>query len=258
MAEVTTYAPGTPAWADLATTDPHGARDFYGELFGWEFDVGPEESGRYTMCRLGGHNVAGMVGKPVENMPTAWTTYIATHDADVVAQRIGDHGGNVFMGPMDVLDQGRLVVATDPTGAVFGLWQAGEHVGATLVNVPGTVIWNELITRDLDAAQEFYSAVFGYEWAEEDTGEGGPRYRTFALEGRTVGGAMQLPGHEPPGVPSHWGVYFGVADTDAAVATVERLGGGVQLPPTESPYGRLAWVRDPQGGVFSVISARAD
>ena len=58
MSEVTSYAPGTPSWVDLMTSDPESARGFYGELFGWDYEIGPPETGHYTMVRLRGKNVA--------------------------------------------------------------------------------------------------------------------------------------------------------------------------------------------------------
>jgi predicted enzyme related to lactoylglutathione lyase len=206
------------------------------------------------MIRLRGKNVAGMGGDPAgEGMPTAWTTYIAIDDADAAAGRITEHGGQVMMGPMDVMSQGRMVVAADPTGAVFGMWQAGDHIGASLVNEPGTVVWNEIATRDLDAAQAFYGAVFGYAWNDEDTGGGSPAYRTFKLGDRVVGGALQMTADWPADVPSHWMPYFGVTDTDATAATAERRGGTVLMLPKDTPYGRFAVLGDPQGGVFTVL-----
>jgi predicted enzyme related to lactoylglutathione lyase len=159
---------------------------------------------------------------------------------------------------MDVAAEGRMAIAADPTGAVFGVWQAGNHFGTALVNEPGAISWNELATRDVDAARRFYSAVFGYEWEDMDTGEGGPRYATFAVGGRAVGGALQMNDSWPAGVPAHWMPYFVVADTDQAAATVQRLGGTVNTPPMDSPYGRFAVVADPQGGVFSIIQLLPD
>ena len=256
MAEVKSYAAGTPSWVDLMTSDPEASRNFYRELFGWELEVGPPETGHYTICRLRGHNVAGLGGEPApDGTPTAWTTYIAVDDVDAAAGRITGNGGSLLMGPLDVMTQGRMAVASDPTGAVFGLWQAGEHVGATLVNEPGTVNWNELNSRDLATARQFYGAVFGYDWQDVDTGQGGPQYATFQVGGRDVGGALQMTDQWPAEVPSHWIVYFGVDDTDASVATIQRLGGAVLMPPTDSPYGRFAAVRDPQGAVFTVIKS---
>jgi len=132
----------------------------------------------YTNCTLRGRNVAGMGGDPApDGMPTVWTTYMAVDDADAAAKRGTGNGGALMMEPMDVMSLGRMAVATDPTGAAFGMWQAVDHIGSSLVNEPGAVTWTELATRDLDAAKRFYSAVFGYGWDDFDTGEGGPRTR---------------------------------------------------------------------------------
>ncbi len=256
MAEVTSYAPGTPSWVDLMTSDPEGARAFYGGLFGWDFEIGSEDTGYYTMCQLRGRNVAGMGGEAApEGMPTAWTTYMAADDVEAIAESITDNGGKLLMGPMDVMDFGRLVVGFDTTGAAFGAWQAGNHIGAEIANEPGTITWNELSTRDLASAQEFYSAVFGYGWDAVDTGPGGPVYRTFSVDGRTVGGAMQVPGTMPQEIPPHWMPYFDVADTDAAVAEAQRLGGQVTVRPTDSAFGRWANITDPQGGFFTIMKS---
>lgn len=254
MPSVPGYSPGTPSWVDLASRDPAGAREFYSTLFGWAFDIGPAETGRYTMCRLDGDIVAGMNGEPVTSMPTVWTTYLSTEDADETAKRITGAGGSIFMGPMDVLEHGRLVVGTDPSGAMFGVWQPRRHIGASRVNEPGTLCWTELVSRDLASAQDFYSAVFGYAWAPVDTGEEGPRYQTFAVDGRVVGGGLQMTPEWPAEMPSHWMPYFGVVDTDAAVAATERLGGDVRVEPVDSPFGRFAVLADPQGGVFTVTT----
>jgi len=255
MAEVSSYAPGTPCWVDLTTSDPEGARNFYGPLFGWELEIGPPETGHYTQAKLRGKPVAGLGGEPKpEEAPVAWITYFATDDVDGAAKRITENGGTLLMPPMDVMGEGHMAIAADPTGAAFGLWQAGRHMGSVLVNEPGTACWNELVTPDLEAARHFYSAVLDYQWEDLDTGAGGPPYATFALgDGRPVGGAMQMTDQVPAGTPPNWLVYFAVADTDATVAKNGELGGGVSMAPMDSPYGRFAVLNDPQGGVFAVI-----
>jgi predicted enzyme related to lactoylglutathione lyase len=255
VAEVNSYAPGTPSWVDLTTSDPEGARRFYGGLFGWDFDIGSAETGHYTSCLLRGHRVAGIGGEPApDGLPTAWTTYIATADADATAKLVADNGGTLTMEPFDVMRLGRMFVASDPAGAVFGSWQAGEHHGAQLVNEPGTLTWNELYTRDLDRAREFYGNVYGYTWQRLDTP--GSRYFTFAVDGKVVGGSMEMDDTWPADLPTHWMTYFAVADTDATVARAEELGGAISVPPTDSPQGPFAVLRDPQGGAFSVIQSQ--
>jgi predicted enzyme related to lactoylglutathione lyase len=254
MPEVKSYAPGTPCWVDLTTSDPDGARAFYSSLFGWELEVGPAETGYYAQAKARGLPVAGINGQPKpDELPVAWMTYLATDDLDDTVKRVLENGGTVTMAPMEVMGQGRMAIAIDPTGAAFGLWEAGAHFGAALMNEPGAVCWNELGTRDLGGARRFYSAVFGYEWEDVDTGEGGPEYATFAVEGRAVGGAYTMSDDMPAEVPPSWMADFAVEDADATVAKAEELGGGVNMPAVDSPYGRFAILRDTQGGVFSVI-----
>ncbi len=258
MGERTSYREGTPSWVDLMTSDPEGARAFYGGLFGWEFEIDPDPATmNYTSCRLNGKRVAGMGGQPAPaGMPTLWTTYFAVDDADKTAERIAEHGGAVQMAPMDVMDLGRMAIAADREGAMFGLWQGRQHIGAELVNQPGTFVWAELSTRDLDGGTAFYSEVLGQRWDDFDTGGQGPRYRVANVEGKVVGGALQMGPEVPAEVPSNWGVYFGVEDADAAVAKATELGGSVQAPVFDTPQGPMAVLRDPQGGMFSVIALR--
>lgn len=256
MAEVTSYSAGTPSWVDLMTSDPAAARDFYGNVFGWDFEIGPEETGHYAMCRVRGHNVAGIGASPDENVPTAWNTYLASDDIEATAKQIAAAGGTVAMGPMDVMTSGRVLFAQDPTGAWFGAWEARDHIGATLVNEPGCVSWNELATRDLATAQAFYSDVFGYTWEDVDT-RGGPDYGLFAVSERAVGGAMQMTDQWPSEVPAYWMPYFSTADVDATAALASELGGAVQVPAMDSEYGRVIVLGDPQGGVFTAITPPA-
>jgi len=257
MSERTSYLEGTPSWVDLMTTDPEGARAFYGALFGWEFEVDPNpETGNYTMCRLRGKNVAGMGGQPVTGgMPTVWATYFAADDADKIAERITEHGGKILMAPMDVMDAGRMTMAADLEGAMFGAWQAGRHTGAELVNEPGTFTWNELRTRDLDGSTAFYGEVFGLRWEDYGTGGEGPRYKVASTAAGVVAGAMEMGPEFPAGVPAHWLTYFAVADTAATAAKATDLGGTIQVPVTDSPQGPLAVLNDPQGGMFAIIVA---
>jgi len=245
MGEVAGYPEGVPSWVDLAAGDPPAAMAFYRELLGWDLGDG----GGYCFCRVRGHAVAGInTQASPEGTATAWTPYLAVDDADAVAARVAANGGRMIFGPRDVHTQGRTAWAADPQGAVFGLWQAGDHVGATLTGEPGTMVWTELSTPDLDAAQPFYAEVFGHVWEPLDAG--GVRYATFAVDGVPVGGALE----EPPGSTPVWTPTFGVADTDAAVAAAARLGAQPIAGPADSPYGRYAAFRDPQGAFFSVIS----
>jgi predicted enzyme related to lactoylglutathione lyase len=176
-----------------------------------------------------------------------WNTYLAVDSADDAAAKAEAAGGTIAMAPFDVLDAGRMAFVLDPSGAPVALWQAGRLIGASLVNQPGAVTWNELITTD-PAAVAFYQNVLGLTTSTMDMGAG--EYTLFEVDGQMVGGTTPP---QMPGVPSHWHVYFGVADADAAVAKTTELGGSVLVPPFDTPVGRLAVIGDPQGAVFSII-----
>jgi predicted enzyme related to lactoylglutathione lyase len=253
----TPWPDGTPCWVDLSTADIPRAVSFYSSQFGWDIQQGGPEAGGYSMARLDGRNVAGIGPNMTQpDAPSAWSTYIASRDADATANKITSAGGKVLMGPMDVMDVGRMVVAADTTGATFGVWQARNHTGAQVVNVPGAFTWSEHMSRDFEGAKAFYAAVFGYEYG--DMSSEGFSYATLLIGGQQVVGGI---GAYPDGQQEHpalWSVYFGAADTDKAVELLTSHGGRVLRPATDSPYGRMALVADNQGAVFSLISTPAD
>ncbi|MFD9894564.1 VOC family protein [Amycolatopsis sp. NPDC059027] len=245
---------GTPCWVDLMAPDQRKAVGFYSALLGWEVQVGGEETGHYGMAMLGGRPVAGIGQIPPEQagMPTVWTTYLAVSDVDKTAGAVTAAGGQILMAPMDVLAEGRMAVAADPTGAVFGLWQPGRHFGTQVLEAPGTQAWNEIMTRDYEAAKTFYGEVFGYSFG--DISAEGFRYATLDIDGRPAGGIGLLPADTPPEVPANWTTYFAVADADAGAAKVSELGGTVVAPPADSAYGRVTAVVDDQGASFRLIA----
>jgi uncharacterized protein len=252
----TAWPEGTPCWVDLGVADIDKAISFYSSQLGWEIAKGGPDVGGYSLATLGGRNVAGIGPKMGgEQQPTMWTTYLAVDDADETAARITKAGGQIMMGPMDVMDLGRMAVATDPTGGVFGIWQAGAHTGAQVANVPGTLAWNEQMSHDFEAAKAFYGAVFGYQFS--DLSSEGFSYATLDLDGRPIGGIGAYPPAAPAGAPGAWTVYFGVANTDEAVAATQAAGGTVEHPPVDTPYGRMSMVADDQGARYSLISVEA-
>jgi len=253
MSSVTANQPnGTPTWIDLGIPDLDRAREFYGALFGWEFDVGPAESGYYTMCLLRGAPVAAIMPNPD---PAAtdfwWNMYLATDDCDSTAKRIVDAGGTLIQAPMDVMDQGRMAIAKDPVGAQFGLWEGRTFVGARLVNEPGALLRNDLITPTPAPARAFYAAVFDF------TLDGNPDLPGFDFtflrrpDGHEIGGIMG----DPTAASSGWGTLFEVADTDAAVARAVAAGGRA-AEPSDMVYGRIAEITDPFGTRFTVGARR--
>lgn len=248
---------GTPCWVDCQVDDTKAAREFYGRLFGWQIEDGPEEFGGYLMAMKDGKAAAGIGPKPEGMpMPSVWTTYIAADSADAVADKITAAGGQVMMPPFDVADVGRMFVGLDSTGGAFGVWQAMSHNGVGICNEPGTLCWNELHTRQYDEAKRFYGEVFGYSYQGMMGGsENG--YATFSLPGSEdgVGGICDdtaMP--DAPEAPTHWLTWFAVDDVDASTALVAELGGQAMMPPMDMPVGRASVVAGPQGEFFGLIA----
>ncbi|HEY7255448.1 MAG TPA: VOC family protein [Solirubrobacterales bacterium] len=255
MTVMTKYEPGTLCWIDLGTPDQDAAGEFYGSLFGWQLheDENAEETGGYRTAQLDGKNVGGVMKLMQEGQPPAWMNYVAVEDADATTQGARDHGGSVLVEPMSVLDYGRMAVLADPTGAVFGIWQAGRNIGADLVRETGAVAWNELNTRDPETAKSFYGDLFSWSFEDEEY-EGTGTYTTIKLGDESIGGVIDITGRVPEEVPNNWLVYFAVEDADATLATAEEGGGTVAFGPMDIPrVGRIAVLQDPFGAAFAVI-----
>jgi uncharacterized protein len=250
MPQVTRYRHGVPSWVDVSTSHLAATSAFYSNLFGWESDDQGEEAGHYTMFTKDGLNAAGM--GPIMNpaTPAAWTTYLTVDDCDATLAAVAANGGTVLMATMDVLTSGRMGVATDPDGAVIAFWQPIDHIGCSVVNEPGALVWNELATRNSPACRDFYAAVAGWTFTPM---EGMDSYHLVELNGHTIGGIMAIDGATWDGIPSHWAVYFAVTDCDASAAKATELGGTVVVPPNDMGVGRFATITDPTGATFAII-----
>ena len=251
-----TKAPiGSFCWVELQTTDLAAGRKFYGSLFGWETSdmPGPQP---YAMAMHGANQVAGLtvLGEGAKKMgaPPSWLSYVAVEDAAGSAKKLISLGGKVLVGPME-MGPGAMVVAQDPTGAVFALWQSLKSMGTFEFGEPGSLGWNELTTTDVGRAAAFYSGLFG--WTAKQNEMPGMVYTTFMLgQSDVMAGGMMAQPKEMAGAPSMWSVYFSVGDADKTVNAARSLGGKVLVPPTHIPtIGRFAVLTDPQGAAFSVI-----
>jgi uncharacterized protein len=255
MPEMTSYEPGEPCWADLASPDPEAAKVFYGGLFGWGSSTPSDPRfGGYTSFTLGGaagNEVAGLMRTVDERQPPAWTCYVSVADADATAEAVSAAGGQEYAPPTDVAGLGRMAIFADSQGAVFGIWEPGEFAGARRVNEPGALCWTELACRDTEAAKTFYGAVIGWEAVTEQAGT--TAYTEWKTDGRSIAGMVQMNEAWPDDAPPYWMPYFAVEDCDLAAGKAIALGGAVPVPPTDIPPGRFAVVADPDGAYLSII-----
>ena len=246
---------GTPTWTDLTSPDVEAARKFYHAVFGWEYDISGPEFGGYTTARVGKQMVAGLSG-PVPGappMPAAWTLYFASDNAAADVARAEKLGAKVLFPAMAIGAFGSMAVCTDPTGAPFGFWQAGQHIGWEVSEEPGSVAWPELYSPDAKKARDFYTALMG---AGADPMGGGMEYYVLKHGDKQLGGIMQIAPEWGP-MPAMWVSYFAVANADETAAAVKQHGGVQMGPVDDSPFGRIAALRDPSGATFKIVQLPA-
>ncbi len=246
---------GAPCWVSLVTGDLDSAQRFYGAVLGWTFRR-TRLGEWFSFAFRDGAPVAGFVAPENLSLPAAWTPYFAVDDADVTASRIRERGATVAVGPLS-FGAGRAVLAADPDGAVFGLWQ-GEIFRQWRVGRGTAPAWLELRTRDAFTAAIFYGEVL--DWAGES-----PTSCVVAYEHDHVvlrhgndtvalisGGAVDK--DPDPHVRPRWHVHFRVPDLEAAVAAATAAGGSIASPVETSSAGRWVTLRDPEGALFTVLA----
>jgi uncharacterized protein len=236
-----------------------GATTFYSALFGWEPDERPVGDGiTYTMMRLDGRDVCGLSrmsdAMAASGAPPSWTSYVSVESADAAAARAESLGGTAMAPAFDVLDAGRMALLRDPQGAVFAVWEPRSHIGAGVVNEPGSLTLNQLNTSDTAGAARFYGELFGWEVSQVATEP--TAYWGIHNAGALNGGMMALDPSAP--APPHWLPYFTAADLDEALFSIGASGGQVMLGPMTIESGQIAVARDPQGAYFALFAGRVD
>jgi uncharacterized protein len=254
MVEKTKHDPGTFCWVELATNDGAAAKKFYTSLFGWGVDDMPIPDGStYSMLQKNGKQVGALyqLGPQQQGVPPHWNSYVSVASADASATKAKELGAKVMLEPFDVMDAGRMAVLSDPTGAVFSLWEPRRHFGAQLVNEPGAFCWNELYTTDPKKAGDFYGGLFG--WTKDSRHMDYGEYVIFKKDEDMAGGMMQISKEMGP-MPPYWLVYFAVEDCDRTVEKAKGAGAKVMMPPMDiENVGRFSILTDPQGAGFAVI-----
>lgn len=255
MSVRTEYPPGTFSWVEVATPDPASTMGFYGSLFGWEPEERPDpDGGAYIFLRKDGRRAAGCYERL--DLPAAWVSHVTVADVEFAAARAAQHGGAVVEGPLSYGGDGRMALVADPEGAVLVLWQAGDHVGAEVVNEPGALTWNDLLTHDLRAARTYYQRLF--DWTIEEIRQQETTVYAIIRSGeRTNAGIMPM-AEAHRAQPARWLPYFAVEDVDKAGERADDLGATIFLPPMDVPVGRIAGLVDPQGAVFAVFAGELD
>lgn len=251
---------GAPSWIDISTSDQAATRAFYEGLFGWTSEEPDPELGGYLNFHHNGERVAGCMSGMPGACTDVWTVYLASDDAERTCADVVAAGGSVHAPAMPVHDLGSMAVVADPSGAPFGIWQAGTHPGLLTFGEPGYASWFELLTRDYAATVKFCTTVFG--WEPEVVADAPDfQYTVGRIAGEEVAGVLNTGDQRPEGssgvdadAPAQWSVYIAVDDADATLTRAVELGATIVHPPRESPYGQLAAFTDSTGALVKVIA----
>jgi predicted enzyme related to lactoylglutathione lyase len=108
---------------ELMSTDVAKAKEFFGKLFDWQLDDMPVNDMTYTMIRVGEGTGGGIMKNPIPNAPSTWVSYVLVDDLAAAADKVRKLGGKVMKDITEVPGAGSLVIITDPTGGMLGLWQ---------------------------------------------------------------------------------------------------------------------------------------
>jgi len=260
---------GWPIWYELITPDPAKVREFYAAMLGWKI---PDQSfpsageGNYFMIeRAHGGHAGGMLeltpAMAEHGTKPMWVPYFNVSDVDAATAKAKELGAEVFLPPVSMGGAGRMAMLGDPTGGCFYLMtptpppdQPDAQSDVFSVTDAGHCRWNELMTTSEPDARAFYTALF--DWSAENTMEtlGDGVYRMVEMAGTTIGAISSM---MPPGWPSAWLPYFGVADIDAAKAAMEANGGNVFHGPQEVPGGEAILLgTDPSGAHVGFVGPR--
>lgn len=239
------------------TPDRAAGTAFYTKLFGWateELNMGMP----YTLARVGGTPVAGMMDMMGPGIPPNWSFYVTVDDVDACAAKAEALGATIQVPPQDIPTVGRFCGFFDPQGAYIAAITysyedmpegAGPEFEKSFVT-HGAFSWFELRVPDVDAAVKFYKEIFG--WNIEPWEMESGTYTVVKVGDVGVGGIMAPPADQ--GIPPHWGGYVTVDDADAVAGAVSSSGGTVIVPPMDIPQvGRFTMFTDGQGAAISAI-----
>ncbi|MCA9539756.1 MAG: VOC family protein [Myxococcales bacterium] len=243
-------------WYDLTTTDPDAAIAFYTEVIGWK--TSDAHQGDYTMYGNSETTLGGFSQLPKEaaahGVPPHWMVYVASDHLETTISKATGLGASVQVPPTVIPDAGRFAVLRDPQGATFALY---ESTKAYELDPPKTQLgrfsWHEMYADDPETAFKFYSDLFGWAEAGRMPLPGLGDYVMFKGDFELHRGGFAAKPPPMAKAPSNWLFYITVADLDATLDVVKRLGGDVWNGPMEVPGGDVvAMCHDPQGAAFAL------
>lgn len=245
---------GRFVWHDLMTTDAQKSLEFYTQLFPeWDVeDVNVGAAGTYHMIHAGGLKLGGIVAIPEDaGIPSHWIGYVEVEDCDATVERVREAAGALIVPPHSAPGVGRFAVIADPVGAMVKPFQVENEVERPSRPTSGQFAYDECLSSNVPATQQFYQSVFGWSVSELPM-EGMGTYTMFRLNEQDVAGCLAMPA-EAEGNPA-WLTYLYAEDIDERAARAESLGAQTLVPPQDIPgVGRFTVMADSCNAFFAMF-----
>jgi predicted enzyme related to lactoylglutathione lyase len=249
--------PGKFIWADLVTDDVAKARNFYAQVFGWQF----WGLGGYSIAMNDGQPLAGMFQKPrPPHDPKAkprWFGYISVSSVSKAQRAVTKSGGRVLAPAKDFPKRGEQAVFADREGAIFGVMKSSAGDPEDVLAEPGDWIWMQLLSRDARSAADFYRSVMGYEVIDNQAPN---RLNDYILVSNGFARAtVRTLATKREDVNPTWLPYLRVKDVGETITKAKSLGGSVLVSPKpDNLEGGIAVIADPTGAAVGILEWRAD
>jgi predicted enzyme related to lactoylglutathione lyase len=114
-------------WADLSTSDPGKASQFYSGLFGWSLTAGEKDPSGYLHIKNGENFIGGIPPAHDPKAPAHWMIYIQVADVEGTAAKAAKLGAKLLMAPHKMENVGTMAIVADPQGAVFALFKSARR-----------------------------------------------------------------------------------------------------------------------------------
>lgn len=246
----TAQIPGKFVWHNLVTNDGEAAREFYGELLGWEFDV--KDEGRYSVILYEGKNLGGILDTSKQDEPSEggrWLSAMSVANLDASLAAVAEAGGKQLEAPIEVSGVGSVVTVEDSDGARLHLLASSGADPPDIEPPVHTWLWHELLSNDAGRVTKFYETAFGYR-VEALQKKPDSDYRVLWSSGGARAGILQNPFEK---TRSTWIPYVRVDDPATLAQRASELGGRVIIAPRpDVREGTLALVVDPSGAPLAL------
>ncbi len=239
------YRHGEVIWHELATADLASSREFYRELFHWEFTEYSTDGNSYLLVKNEGKYIGGMVSVPDGNQST-WISAISVEDTEAAVETALRQGGDVLVKATRINGRGSMALVKDPQGALVSFIHSS--IGDPVIEEVNSFewLWTELWSDEPNASSEYYASVFPYTVNQTAIDE--KPYWVLNQNDRRIAGIINNP---IDNMSSQWVPYIKVVDPAYMVSKAKKLGAIVLLQPSEDiRNGSVAVLADPNGAIF--------